>query len=114
MLLPFILRNYGLSEEARKYAYEILVFYSVCVVTVWPPSFLIPNTLRAAADVRFTMILSIVSMWIFRIGFSVILGVYLGMGVLGIWVAMAVDWLFRGICFTFRYVGGRWKRNTII
>lgn len=114
LLLPFILKNYGLSEEARKYAYEILIFYSFCVVTIWPPSFLIPNTLRAAADVRFTMILSIISMWIFRIGFSVVLGIYLHMGVLGVWGAMAVDWLFRGICFIWRYAGGRWRRNTII
>ena len=71
LVVPFIIKIYGLSEEASTYAYRILIYHSACVVTIWPLSFSLPNTLRAAADVRYTMLLSIVSMWIFRIGFSV-------------------------------------------
>ena len=114
LLLPAIIRAYGLSEEAGGYTYRILIFYCGCVVTIWPPSFFLPNTLRAAADVKFTLILSAVSMWVFRIGCSVVFGVYLDMGVFGIWVAMGVDWLFRGICFTIRYVGGKWKHASVV
>ena len=72
------------------------------------------NTLRAAADVKYTMILAIVSMWTFRIGFSYILGSYLKWGVFGIWVAMTIDWLFRSICFTIRYLGGKWKHASLV
>ncbi len=114
LLLPAIIRAYRLSEEAGGYTYRILIFYCGCVVTIWPPSFFLPNTLRAAADVKFTLILSAVSMWVFRIGCSVVFGVYLDMGVFGIWVAMGVDWLFRGICFTIRYVGGKWKHASVV
>lgn len=114
LLLPLIIKTYGLSEEASGYAYRILIFYCACVVTVWPLSFFLPNTLRAAADVKFTMVLSICSMWVFRIGCSVLFAVYLKMGVFGVWAAMAVDWLFRGICFSLRYRRGRWKRGSVL
>ena len=64
LLLPTIIQIYGLSQEASGYTYKILVYYCLCVITVWPLSFFIPNTLRAAADVQFPMALSIISMWI--------------------------------------------------
>ena len=48
-------------------------------------------------------------MWIFRIGFSYLLGKYFGMGVFGVWVAMVIDWVFRAILFVARYIGGKWK-----
>ena len=112
--VPFVVGIYGLSEEASRYARQILIYHSVCVVTIWPLSFSLPNTLRAAADVKYTMGMSILSMWIFRIGFSVLLGVYLEMGVFGVWVAMTIDWLFRSICFVIRYVRGKWKHASLV
>ena len=114
LLLPFIIKVYGLSAEASEYARRILIYHSCCVVTIWPLSFSLANTLRAAADVKYTMILAIVSMWTFRIGFSYILGSYLKWGVFGIWVAMTIDWLFRSICFTIRYLGGKWKHASLV
>lgn len=114
LLLPFVIRIYGLSQEASDYAYRILVYHSICVVTIWPLSFSLPNTLRAAADVKFTMLLSIFSMWVFRIGFSFLLGVYFHLGVFGVWVAMTIDWLFRAVCFVFRYIRGKWKHGALV
>ena len=111
--LPFLIRMYHLSPEAAHYTREIIWYHALCVVTIWPLSFTLPNTLRASADVKFPMILAIISMWIFRIGFSWILGVKLEMGILGIWVAMTIDWLFRAICFTVRYVSGKWEKNAL-
>ena len=52
-------------------------------------------------------------MWIFRIAFSYVLGKYLGWGVFGVWVAMTIDWLFRGICFMIRYARGKWQYQKI-
>ncbi len=70
----------------------------VSVVSMWiPVAFTLPNTLRAANDVGFCMIVSVVSMWIFRIGLSFVLSKNLGMGVLGVWVAMTIDWVVRAI-----------------
>lgn len=109
--LPFLIKMYHLSPEAAGYTQKIIWYHAACVVTIWPLSFTLPNTLRAAADVKFPMVLSIISMWIFRIGFSWLLGVELGMGIFGIWVAMTIDWLFRAICFTVRYVKGKWEKS---
>lgn len=114
LAVPFIIQIYGLSTEASQYAHKILIYHSICAVTIWPLSFSLPNTLRAAADVTYTMILSIISMWVFRIGFSVVLGVYFHMGVFGVWVAMTIDWLFRAICFVIRYLKGKWKHAALV
>lgn len=108
--MPLILSIYGLSEEAGSYSTEIMLYHSICVVTIWPLSFTLPNTLRAAADVKFTMILSILSMWIFRFGFSYLLTTEFHMGIFGVWVAMTIDWAVRTVFFIFRYRSGKWQR----
>lgn len=110
LAIPGVVSIYGLSEEASSYATRILIYHSLCVIMIWPLSFSLPNTLRAAADVKFTMVLSIFSMWVFRFGFSVLLGSVFHMGVFGVWVAMTIDWLVRAVCFIFRYRGGKWER----
>ena len=77
-------------------------------------SFSLPNALRAAGDARFTMIVSMVSMWVFRIGFSYLLGGAAKMGLMGVWVAMYIDWLVRSIVFTIRFARGKWKELRVI
>jgi len=114
LLLPVIIKIYGLSDEASGYVRSIMIYHTFCTITIWPLSFSFPYMLRAAGDVHFTMLWSIVSMWIFRIGCSFVLGKWLGWGVFGIWVAMTVDWLFRSICFTARYMSGKWRHGPIV
>ena len=85
LLIPTILRVYHLSDLTAQTTEQILLFHAVAVVTIWPLSFSLPCTLRAAGDVQYTMYMSIFSMWIFRIAFSYVLGKYMGLGVFGIW-----------------------------
>lgn len=106
--LGFIIWIYNLSPETGRMAREIITYHAVCAIAIWPLSFSLPNTLRAANDVGFCMWVSILSMWIFRIAFSFILA-KAGMGVLGIWVAMTIDWLVRAIFFVIRYRGTKWE-----
>lgn len=110
LALPFILSVYNLSDEAARYANDIILYHAACVVTIWPLSFTLPNTLRAAADVKITMVLSIISMWVFRFGFSYLLTMVFHIGIFGVWVAMTIDWLVRGIFFVCRYKSGRWQK----
>ena len=110
-LLPVILRAYNLSDITAKTTEQIIIFYAVCCILFWPMSFTIPATFRASGDARMCMIISVVSMWIFRIIFSYILGKYMGMGVFGVWVAMIIDWLFRGGCFIVRYYSGEMETS---
>lgn len=109
LALPVILAVYGLSDEASGLARQILIYHSACAVTIWPLSFTLPNTLRASNDVALTMVISIISMWIFRVAFSYLLGIYFHLELLGVWIAMTIDWLFRAVCFTLRYKRGKWQ-----
>lgn len=108
LALPLILHVYGLSDLANHYAKQIIIYHSACAVLIWPLSFTLPSTLRASNDVAFTMITSIISMWLFRVASSYILGIYFHLGLLGVWIAMTIDWLFRSICFVIRYRNGKW------
>ena len=110
LALPWLVQLYHLSPEASGYVQKIITYHGIWVFLIWPISFTLPNALRAAGDVTFPMVVSIVSMWVFRIGFSYILGLGLHMGIFGIWVAMTIDWLFRAICFMVRYLGGKWTK----
>lgn len=113
IILPVILNIYNLSPEMAKMAKEIIVYHGICAILIWSPSFNLPNILRSANDVGFCMVLSVASMWIFRIGFSWIIGKYLGMGVLGVWIAMTIDWLFRAVFFGVRYRGTKWQHKVV-
>lgn len=108
-LLPLVLRIYGLSDEATGYARIIILSHGLVGIAVWPLAFQLPQTLRAAGDTRFTMLLSSASMWTFRVVLGLLFARVLEMGVLGIWFAMYFDWAFRGLCFVLRYRGRRWE-----
>lgn len=106
---PWILKIYGLSSETEVIAVQIIRYHAVMSILLWMPSFTLPNTLRAAGDVVWTMIIAIGSMWIFRIGAAYIFSRYFGMGLMGVWIAMTIDWAFRAICYTIRYRGHKWE-----
>lgn len=109
LCLPWILKLYGLGQETTELSYILVLMHNGMAMFLWPLSFVLPNMLRACNDVRFTMVLSIFSMFVFRIGFSYIIGVNLGYGAIGVWIAMIMDWIFRVICFLLRYASGHWK-----
>ena len=106
-----ILSLYGLSSETTYLTYKLVMIHNGMAIFLWPASFVLPNMLRACNDVKFPMVISIFSMFVFRIGLSYILGVQMGMGAIGVWNAMVVDWIFRTICFVGRYWMGRWKKT---
>ena len=59
------------------------------------------------------MTISTLSMWIFQFGGSCILAKYFGLGVIGIKIAMAIDWAFRSIMFLTRYKSGKWQKSKV-
>ena len=111
LCLPWILKCYGLSTETTQLSYILVMIHNGMAMFLWPASFVLPNMLRACNDVRFTMVLSIFSMFMFRIGFSYIIGVNMGYGAIGVWIAMVLDWIFRVICFVSRYLSGHWLKT---
>ena len=102
---------YALSGETMVLAETLVRIHAGCAIFLWPVSFVLPNALRAANDVKFTMLVSILSMAVWRLGFSYLLCVQLGWGAVGVWIAMVIDWVCRVICFVARFRSGVWKNK---
>lgn len=77
---------------------------------LWSTSFILPAGLRGAGDVKFPMAVSMASMWVIRVSLGYVLAIPLGLGVLGVWMAMTIDWLVRSAFFLIRLRGGKWRR----
>ena len=107
-LLPLLIHLYHLGKTAASITQWIIIFHALCACVIWPLSFSLPNTLRAANDVKFCLILSVISMWAVRIAPSYILARNFGLGVKGIWIAMVLDWCVRAIFFTIHYKRETW------
>ena len=107
---PLILKIYSVSAEALALGMTLIMIHNGCAIFLWPTSFAMPNILRAANDVRYPMVCSIISMLGLRLVAGYILAVHFGMGAIGIWIAMIGDWLCRSICFFLRLKSGKWLR----
>ena len=105
---------FSLSPEASAMALEVMMWFNIVSLFFWPSSFTLPNILRAAGDASFTMTVSIVSMWVFRVGFCYLWVLKMGGGLLSIWMGMYLDWAFRSICFMVRFVRGKWLEQKVI
>ncbi len=114
LLNPLILKAFHLSPETTSLAQQLVVIHGIFCIFFWPVSFTLPNALRASGDAKFTMLVSGLSMLTFRIVFSYILVNQLHMGILGIWIAMFIDWVFRSIAFVYRYYSGKWLQKAIL
>ena len=81
---------------------------------VWTLAFIPAYGMRAAGDVRFSMILSCISMWAFRVTLCIYLCRVHSFGPIAVWIGMFTDWTIRGIVFTFRFMGRRWLAHKVV
>ncbi|WP_250227493.1 MATE family efflux transporter [Anaeropeptidivorans aminofermentans] len=107
-------RAYNASDVSARLINGILKSGFIATPIFWTSSFVTPAALRATGDVKYTMIIAIASMWIVRIVLGYILGVTMGFGVYGVWVAMYSDWVIRGLFFTLRMKKGGWKKRLAV
>ena len=98
-----------LSVGTRDLAVLLCVIHASCAIVFWPLSFVLPNALRAANDVKVTMWVGVGSMLVFRILGSWVLCVQMEQGAVGVWIAMILDWVCRTAFFVTRTVRGSWK-----
>ncbi|MCQ4087685.1 MATE family efflux transporter [Saccharibacillus sp. JS10] len=92
----------------------IVLINALAQIPLWAISFMIPSALRAAGDAKFTSLISMLSMWLFRVVLGYILGITFNMGILGVWIAMNAEWAVRGIIFVWRFMGRKWYRHKLI
>lgn len=97
-------------------AAQVLRICAVGNVIFWPMAFTLPNSLRAAGDAVFTMIVSLSSMFACRVALSYVLACSWGfdLGLAGVWLAMVADWVVRAVLFLIRYWRGGWKKIKVI
>lgn len=113
-IAPTISGWYNLTEMGDYYAIQLIRYHSICCMLLWPIAFTLPNVLRAAGDVKYTLTVNVVSMWIFRIGFAYIIGDFMNMGVLGVWIAMTIDWAVRAVFNVIRFHGHKWEGKAVV
>ena len=111
---PLLCALYNLSAEATRQCEQVLRWYAVFCTLFWACSFTIPNALRAGGDTRYTMGVSIFSMWLFRVMLSYLFVLHLDMGLLGVWMGMFVDWICRSALFMSRFARGKWMDHKVI
>ncbi len=104
----------GASWEAQVLAHQILTFYTVGFMILYPLSFSLASSLRATGDTKFVMLVASGSMLLFRVGTAYFFAYALNLGVLGTWYAMVSDWVIRTIIFVVRFCRGKWQQNKVI
>ena len=112
----FLVTLFNLSPEAMAMASQVLKFCAIANMLFWPMAFTLPNSLRAAGDAVFTMVVSLTTMFVCRVALSYVFACSwgLGLGLLGVWLAMFCDWIVRAVCFLWRYWRGSWKKIHVI
>lgn len=104
----------GMSEESTALCMQMILVITIVKPLLWVPSFTPPNGLRAAGDVRFSMITATLTMWLCRVALSIFLMRVVKTGPIGVWYGMFADWGVRGVIFTIRFVRGKWLRFKVI
>ena len=119
---PLLVTFFHLSPESQKLATGVIRSCMVANIFFWPMSFTMPNILRASGDAKYTMIISNISMWVFRVLFSFLISSFIlsrnpentHFALYGVWLGMYIDWIFRGLCFWLRFHRNKWLEEKVI
>ena len=104
----------GMEPESAKMCFYMIGWITVVKPIVWTLAFVPAYGMRAAGDVRFSMILSCISMWLFRVTLCIYLCRVHGFGPIAVWIGMFTDWTVRGIVFTIRFKSRRWLAHEVL
>ena len=113
-LSPLMVSAFGYDAETSRLAVYCFAIYAGATPFLYPTSYTYVYALRGTGDTKFTMLVSVSTMFLFRIGFAYLLCYVFNLGVLSIWFAMISDWLIRSILFVTRFRHGKWKQHNLI
>lgn len=113
-ITPVFMNFYVLSDKTKELIIILVAIHNIFNTVAFPFSGPLSNGLRATGDVKYTMIVSIASTVGGRLVFSLIFAIYFNMGVIGIALAMCLDWSIRGIIFFLRYKSHKWTQFKVI
>lgn len=113
-ITPVIVRYCAISPEAKKLVIWLVLINNIFNGLAYPFAGSLGNGLRAAGDVKFTMIVSITLTIAARLFFSALFGLWLGWGVIGVAIGMSIDLVFRGGIFIWRMKSQKWTQFQLI
>ena len=103
----------GMIPQSASLCIYMLGWITVVKPLLWSPSFVTAYAMRAAGDVKFSMIVATLTMWLCRVTLAVFLIRVVKIGAMGVWIGMFCDWGIRGIIFTVRFKSGRWIHKVV-
>lgn len=103
----------GMEPAAAEMCFELVAAMTVIKPFIWVGAFGLPYGLRAAGDVKFSMITSVCIMWGCRVALGIVLVRVFQFGLMGVWIGMFADWIVRAVVFTTRFVNGKWLHYKI-
>ena len=109
-----LIHLFGGSEQALTLAKKLFIFYCVCTVLMYYCAYGLPQALRGGGDVQYTMIVSLATMFLVRIGLAYVLGTSFGLGSFGVWIAMAIDWAIRCLLYLLRFRSEKWAMHSAV
>ena len=111
---PLLIKIFAVSEQTGRLILWLVLIHNVANAVVFPFADPLGKGLRAAGDAMFTMGISLFTTIGVRLIFSILFGIVLNLGVIGIALAMCLDWLVRGVIFWIRFRQGKWKTYRVI
>ncbi len=114
LFIPGIAEIYHLSESAKIMCIDVIRLFNIFSIFFWAFSFTLPQILRSGGDAKYTMSISILSMWMFRVVLSYFFVLKMNLGLMGVWLGMCIDWICRSIFFLIRFYGGKWMEHKVI
>lgn len=111
---PVLMSFYALEEETKRLTILLVLTHNIFSAVAFPFADPLGKGLRATGDVKFTTAISLFTTIGVRLVFSILFGIVLDMGVMGIAYAMCLDWVIRGIIFWCRFKRGKWKQCKVI
>lgn len=104
----------GMEPEAAALCKQMTLAITIYKPIAWPFSFMPGYGMRAAGDVKFSMITSSITMWTCRVFLTVVLIRFFGWGPMAVWIGMFTDWTARSICFATRFFTGGWMKKKAV
>jgi putative MATE family efflux protein len=104
----------GMEKESAVMCFHMVMWITIMKPLVWTMAFVPGYGLRAAGDVKFSMITSCCTMWACRFCLCVFLIRVMGFGPMGVWIGMFADWTVRSIIFTWRFHSRKWLQHKVI
>ena len=104
----------GMEPQSAQMCFHMVTWITIIKPIVWVMAFVPAYGLRAAGDVKFSMLTSCITMWAFRFCLCVYLIRFKGFGPMAVWIGMFTDWTVRGIVFSLRFHSRKWLNHKVV